>query len=210
MNERAEATETTANRPSPSPDAPSGSSSAAVPEGAPEARGAAGARKSPYLLIGLAVLALDQWTKWLIEAHLPEQTSHEVIPGLLHISHVRNTGVAFGMLAAHGASGGMIWLVLLGAVALTVIGVFFWRTPASDRLLLVALALVLGGAVGNLLDRLASGAVTDFLLVYLGSYHWPDFNVADSAISLGLVLLVLDSFRSTPDRAAAGSGEAGT
>lgn len=178
--------------------------------GAPAAAAPGLRGKGWYLLISLAVLGLDQWTKWLVELHLPEHASHPVLPGIFHLSHVRNTGVAFGMLAAHGASGGMIWLVLLGAVALTVIGVFFWRTPASDRLLLVALALVLGGAVGNLLDRLASGAVTDFLLVYLGSYHWPDFNVADSAISLGLVLLVLDSFRSTPDRAAAGSGEAGT
>ena len=162
--------------------------------------------KGWYLVISLAVLALDQWTKWLVELHLPEYSSHPVLPGVFHLSHVRNTGVAFGMLASHGASGGMVWLVLLGAVALTVVGVFFWRTPPSDRLLLVALSLVLGGAVGNLLDRLASGAVTDFLLVYIGSYHWPDFNVADSAISVGLAFLVLDSFRSAPDRAAAAGG----
>lgn len=195
MNERAEATETTANRPSPSPDAPSGSSSAAVPEGAPEARGAAGARKSPYLLIGLAVLALDQWTKWLIEAHLPEQTSHEVIPGLLHISHVRNTGVAFGMFAKDGRDGSSWVLSLFGLVALGLIAFLFHRTPAKDRGLLAALSLVLGGAIGNLFDRISSGAVTDFIAVYIGSYRWPDFNVADSAISVGLVVILLDSFR---------------
>ncbi|MBP9146141.1 MAG: signal peptidase II [Thermoanaerobaculia bacterium] len=195
MNERAEATETTANRPSPSPDAPSGSSSAAVPEGAPEARGAAGARKSPYLLIGLAVLALDQWTKWLIEAHLPEQTSHEVIPGLLHISHVRNTGVAFGMFARDGRDGSSWVLSLFGLVALGLIAFLFHRTPAKDRGLLAALSLVLGGAIGNLFDRISSGAVTDFIAVYIGSYRWPDFNVADSAISVGLVVILLDSFR---------------
>lgn len=162
------------------------------------------AKKARFLLVSLAVLALDQWTKWLVELHLPELTSQPVIPGVFHLSHVRNTGVAFGMLAAHGASGGMIWLILLGASALAVIAWFFWRTPAEERLLLVALALVLGGAVGNLLDRLVSGGVTDFLLVYLGSYHWPDFNVADMAISIGLVLLVLDSFRS-PSRPSAPS-----
>ena len=195
MNERTEIAEATANRPSPPPNAPSGSSSAAVPEGAPEARGAAGARKSPYLLIGLAVLALDQWTKWLIEAHLPEQTSHEVIPGLLHISHVRNTGVAFGMFARDGRDGSSWVLSLFGLVALGLIAFLFHRTPAKDRGLLAALSLVLGGAIGNLFDRISSGAVTDFIAVYIGSYRWPDFNVADSAISVGLVVILLDSFR---------------
>lgn len=163
-----------------------------------QAAGPGLAGKWKYLLISLLVLALDQWTKWLVELHLPEYSNQPVLPGVFHLSHVRNTGVAFGMFAAHGASGGMIWLVLLGGLALSVIGIFFWRTPADERVLLASLAMVLGGAVGNLLDRVASGAVTDFLLVFIGSYHWPDFNIADSAISIGLVLLVIDSFR-TPD-----------
>lgn len=171
-------------------------SSAGAP--APEAQPTAGARKSPYLLIGLAVLALDQWTKWLIEAHLPEQTSHEVIPGLLHISHVRNTGVAFGMFANGGRDGSSWVLSLFGLVALGLIAFLFHRTPAKDRGLLAALSLVLGGAIGNLFDRISSGAVTDFIAVYIGSYRWPDFNVADSAISIGLVVILLDSFRSRP------------
>lgn len=152
-------------------------------------------RKSPFLLIALAVLALDQWTKWLIESHLPEQSSHEVIPGLLHISHVRNTGVAFGMFANGGRDGSSWVLSLFGLVALGLIAVLFHRTSAKDRGLLSALAMVMGGAVGNLLDRISSGAVTDFIAVYLGSYRWPDFNVADSAISIGLVLILFDSFR---------------
>ncbi len=155
-------------------------------------------RKSLYLLIAAAVLALDQWTKWLIESHLPEMSSHEVIPGLLHISHVRNTGVAFGMFANGGRDGSPWVLSLFGLVALGLIAVLFYRTPEGDRGLLAALALVLGGAVGNLFDRMASGAVTDFIAVFIGSYRWPDFNVADSAISVGLVLILLDSFRSRP------------
>ena len=173
-------------------------SSTTVPEGLSAARPGAGVRKSPYLLIGLAVLALDQWTKWLIEAHLPEQSSHEVIPGLLHISHVRNTGVAFGLFANGGRDGSSWVLSLFGLVALGLIAFLFHRTPAKDRGLLAALSLVLGGAIGNLFDRISSGAVTDFIAVYLGSYRWPDFNVADSAISIGLVLILIDSFRSRP------------
>lgn len=164
----------------------------------PQALPAGGSRKSPFLLIALAVLALDQWTKWLIEAHLPEQSSHEVIPGLLHISHVRNTGVAFGMFANGGRDGSPWVLSLFGLVALGLIAMLFYRTPAQDRGLLAAMAMVMGGAVGNLLDRISSGAVTDFIAVYLGSYRWPDFNVADSAISIGLVLILFDSFRRRP------------
>lgn len=152
-------------------------------------------RKSPFLLLALAVLALDQWTKWLIEMHVGEQTSHEIIPGVLHISHVRNTGVAFGMFAHPGRAGSSWLLTLFGLGALGLIATLFRRTAAQDRLLLGALALVLGGAVGNLLDRIWSGAVTDFIAVYIGSYRWPDFNIADSAISIGLVLILLLSFR---------------
>ncbi len=161
--------------------------------------GASPARVKPrILLIALLVLALDQWTKWLVEAHLPEPSSQEIIPGWLHLSHVRNTGVAFGIFSHHGANGSAWILSMLGLAALALVGYFFWRAPSGSTLLLVALALVLGGALGNLLDRLATGAVTDFIGVYLGSYRWPDFNVADSAISVGIGLMLLDSFRTRP------------
>lgn len=162
-----------------------------------EPRNAAGfAGKGTYLLLALAVLGLDQWTKWLVERHLPLGTSQEIVRGWLHLSHLRNPGVAFGMFADHGASGGAWLLAILGVAAIAVVTIYFRRAERDDVWLLSALALVLGGAVGNLLDRVATGAVTDFVGVYLGSYRWPDFNVADSAISVGLVLLVLDSLRS--------------
>jgi signal peptidase II len=157
--------------------------------------------KATYLLISLAVLGLDQWSKWLVELHLPQQTAQPVIPGLLNLTHVRNTGVAFGMFAA-GGSNGSLWLTALGCAALAAVGTYFWLAPRDHRMLLSALALIVGGAVGNLLDRLASGAVTDFVDVYLGSHHWPSFNVADSAISIGIVMMALDSFRHRPHEAA--------
>lgn len=119
-----------------------------------------------------------------------------MIPGLFNLTHVRNTGVAFGLFASDGTGGGGGWLLtLLGLGALIAVGLYFWYTPSRDRVLLVALALVVGGAVGNLIDRVSSGAVTDFLDVYLGLHHWPSFNVADSAISIGIVLMAIDSFR---------------
>lgn len=151
--------------------------------------------KAGFLLVALAVLALDQWTKWLVEVHLPHLASVRVIPGLLNFTHVRNTGVAFGLFAARGSDLHAVALSLVGALALAVVLVYFWRTPARDQLLLVALALVLGGAIGNLTDRIAGGAVTDFIDVYVRTYHWHTFNVADSAITIGLVLMAWDALR---------------
>ena len=153
-------------------------------------------RKLDYLYLSLAVLVLDQWTKWLIEVHLPPSAAHELVPGFLNLTHVKNTGVAFGLFASHGADGGAWMLVLMGLVALGTVFLYFHFAPARNRLLLTSLALIVGGAVGNLIDRLASGGVTDFIDVYVGSHHWPSFNVADSAITVGIGLMILDSFRS--------------
>lgn len=152
-------------------------------------------KKLGYLYLSLAVLVLDQWTKWLVEIHLPHSASHPVVPGLFNLTHVKNTGVAFGLFASHGAGGGSWLLVVMGLVALGAVFLYFRLAPATNRLLLSSLALIVGGAVGNLVDRLASGAVTDFLDVYVGTYHWPAFNVADSAITVGIGLMILDSFR---------------
>ena len=148
--------------------------------------------KRRYLLISLVVLTLDQWTKWLVEQTLPEHIPHQLIPGFLALTHVKNTGVAFGLLPAHGSLWQTLLLTALGLAALGIVGVYFWKTPADDRRLLVALSLILGGAVGNLIDRIASGEVTDFIDAYYKSYHWHTFNVADSAITIGICLMAID------------------
>jgi signal peptidase II len=163
------------------------------------------AGKGRFLAAAATVLGLDQWTKWLVETHVPLHSSREILP-FLHLSNVRNTGVAFGLFASGGELMRTVALTLLGVAALVLIVGIFARTPASHSRLLWALALVLGGAVGNLLDRVASGAVTDFVGVYLGSYRWPDFNVADSAICIGVGLVLLDALRApqappTPEEA---------
>jgi len=153
------------------------------------------AGKALYLLISLLVLVADQWSKWLVEVRLDPHHMVTVIPNLLNLTHVRNTGVAFGLFAAHGNVVGTWILSLLGIVALVFVGFYFRHIPHGERTLLVALALVLGGAVGNLIDRLASGGVTDFIDLYFGHYHWHTFNIADSAITTGIVLMVLSSVR---------------
>lgn len=153
-----------------------------------------GGIKRRFLLLSLLVLVADQWSKWMVERHLPLHEPREVIPGFLNFTHVQNTGVAFGMFAANGSSRGTLILTALGIVALVVVGIYFWRTSNQDRLMLSSLALILGGAVGNLLDRIATGSVTDFIDAYVGTYHWHTFNVADSAITIGICLMALEIF----------------
>ena len=154
-------------------------------------------KKLRFLFLSLGVILLDQWTKWLVEIHLPHHAVEPLIPGLLNLTHVRNTGVAFGLFATStGQESGSWILTLLGLAALAAVGLYFWFAPSRNRGLMIALALVVGGAVGNLIDRFTSGAVTDFIDVFVGLHHWPSFNVADSAISIGIVLMAIDSFRS--------------
>lgn len=166
-------------------------------------------RKPDYLFLSLAIVVLDQWTKWLVEVHLPHSASHAVVPGVLNLTHVKNTGVAFGLFARQGSDGGSWLLVVMGLVALGAVFLYFRLAPAQNRLLLTALGLIVGGAVGNLIDRLASGAVTDFVDIYVGSFHWPAFNVADSAITVGIGLMILDSFRPHPSGRRESAGEDG-
>ena len=163
--------------------------------------------KAPYGLLALAVLAVDQWSKWLVEAHLHLHTSIPVLPGFFNLNHVRNTGVAFGMFATTDGSSSP-GLIAVTALALGAVLLYFRLVPRQERRLLVAVSLVLGGAVGNLLDRLAAGAVTDFLDFYLGDRHWPAFNLADTAISVGIGLLILDSLlhRAQPTEIPDGEG----
>ncbi len=156
-----------------------------------------------YLILAVVVLVLDQWTKWMIESHLSRHASMEIIPQLLNFTHVRNTGVAFGFFASYGNATGTLVLTLLGLAALIFVGYYFWLVPRNDRPLLVALALVIGGAIGNLIDRIMQGGVTDFIDFYRGTYHWHTFNIADTAISIGIGLMILGTFRRTDENAEA-------
>jgi len=155
---------------------------------------AAGLRKRRFLLIALAVIVLDQWTKWLVERAIPLHGSWEIVPGVFYLSHVRNSGVAFGLMPARGELWRELLLVTVALVAIGLVGRLFLSASADERRFLVALSLVAGGAIGNLIDRATTGAVTDFLAVYLGSYRWPDFNLADSALVVGIGLFLLDAW----------------
>ena len=153
-------------------------------------------RHLPHLLLMATIVLLDQGTKALVVRSL---ALHEYVPlvdGLLSLSHVRNRGAAFGILSDWDLPYQTVLLSALSLGALLAIAAYFVRLPPNARLPRAALALVLGGAVGNLVDRVRLGYVVDFVHVYWRRYQWPDFNVADSAITVGVTLLVLDILRS--------------
>jgi signal peptidase II len=149
-----------------------------------------------YALIMAGVVALDQLTKWLVVRSLDLHEYRPVVDGLLSLSHVRNRGAAFGILSDADLPYQAVLFSALSFVALLAIAVYAYRLPTEARLPRTALTLVLGGAVGNLIDRVRLGYVVDFIHVYWRQYQWPDFNVADSAISIGVALLILDILRS--------------
>src|SRR5262245_175253 len=155
----------------------------------------------PYLLLVISILALDRWTKILIQSQLDLNESITVIDGLFNITYVRNTGVAFGLFSSISSPAKSILLSAFTVLAAVIVVVYSLRSPLRNRLLQVSLGFILGGALGNLYDRLAYGYVVDFLEFYFRSYHWPSFNVADSAISTGVVLLALEIIRNeAPNR----------
>ena len=142
-------------------------------------------------LIGMvagAVLVLDQATKALVLKHLPLGESLPVIPGFFGLTHVHNPGGAFGFLSGMSAEFRGLLFVAVSLLAVGLILYFYWQTPVRQSLLAVGLSLIFGGAVGNLVDRIRFGIVVDFLDLYAGELHWPAFNVADSAITVGVLI----------------------
>ena len=149
-------------------------------------------RAAHYLLAALIVL-LDQATKAMVAARVPLNVGWiDVIPGFFAITHVQNRGAAFSMFADGSTPATVALLIGFSSIAMLVIGYFLWKVGNAVTLTSVSLTLVLGGAVGNLWDRIQHGRVTDFLHFYVGKYSWPDFNVADSAIVVGAMLLILE------------------
>lgn len=140
------------------------------------------------------VLVFDQLTKWVIRSELAVYESVPVVDGLFSITHVRNTGGAFSLFAGAHDAWRVPFFLLVAAVAVVALLHFVRRVAPHQRLLLFALGAVLGGAVGNMIDRAVFGEVTDFFDVYWRGYHWPTFNVADSFITVGMLILIVHSF----------------
>jgi signal peptidase II len=149
------------------------------------------------------VFAIDRLTKSIIEARVSTFDVHPVIPGFFDIVHSQNRGVAFGLMNDSTSTWRTVVLVVFSAAALLLVAGLLWRASRLDRWTATGLALVLGGAAGNLFDRILWGRVTDFLEFYIGDLHWPTFNVADSCIVIGSALLLLELLR--PKRQPAGA-----
>jgi signal peptidase II len=159
-----------------------------------------------WLWLSLVVIVLDQATKFLVTRFLDLYERVEVLP-VLDFTLLHNTGAAFSMLA--GASGWQRWFFIgLAGVVSAVLVVWIWRVPRGEKLLPLALALILGGAIGNVIDRIWHGYVIDFIHAHWGAAYFPAFNVADSAITVGAALLILDAFRERGRAGDRGQGQA--
>jgi signal peptidase II len=142
--------------------------------------------------LAVAVFALDRWTKWLVETRLGPYDSRTIIPGFFDIVHSRNSGVAFGILSNDPSALRTGALIAFSVLAMVFLALIFWRTRQQSATTRYAIALIFSGAIGNVFDRLRSGSVTDFLDFYIGSWHWYTFNIADTAITIGAALLLLE------------------
>ncbi|MBC2710801.1 MAG: signal peptidase II [Desulfosarcina sp.] len=145
----------------------------------------------PFTMIAGIVVVLDQITKLLVLAKMPLFHSIAVIPGFFNLTHIRNPGGAFGFMASGSQEIRNLLFIGVSAIAMGLIVYFYRSTPKTYPYLASALAMIFGGAVGNLIDRLRFGEVVDFLDVYVGTYHWPAFNVADSAITVGITIFII-------------------
>jgi signal peptidase II len=148
--------------------------------------------RAVYVLIVLVVVLLDRWTKQLVAQRIRLYAHIQVIPGFFRLTHTENTGAAFSLFADSPAPWKTALLIAFSGLALVVVSVLLWKNHHAHRITGIGLSLIMGGALGNLWDRMARGRVVDFLLFYVKRYQWPVFNLADSAIVVGAGLLVVE------------------
>jgi len=155
-----------------------------------------------HLLIAAAVVLLDRLAKLAVERKIPLHDGIQIIPGFFRLTHLENRGAAFGLFSDSTSPWTIGTLVLFSVIALLVVSTLLWKNSHTLSTTGVGLSLILGGAIGNLWDRLTAGRVTDFLLYYIRSYQWPAFNIADSAIVVGAGLLVYEIIFAKTEQAA--------
>lgn len=155
-------------------------------------------RRPILLLISALVILADRLTKNAIIHRIRPGYTIPIIPGVFRLSHVLNTGAAFSLMETWPPNAVRLGLITFSVIAAVIVFVLLWRTGRAITLTSFALALILGGALGNLYDRIRFHHVVDFLAVRIYHYNWPDFNVADSCIVIGACLLLLEIFQSEP------------
>jgi len=152
-----------------------------------------------FAVVACLVL-LDQVTKFFISSNMSLHDSFPVIDGLFNITYIRNTGAAFGFLANASPMVRSFFLIGVTIAVILLIIYYIWKIKAEEKFFTFPLSLILAGAVGNLIDRVRFGDVVDFLDFYISSYHWPAFNIADSAISIGAIILFFEVFRKKEEK----------
>jgi signal peptidase II len=145
-----------------------------------------------FSLVAVAVVILDQVTKYIVNTSMLLHDSMPIINGLFNFTYVKNPGAAFGFLAGAPPFFRSVFFIGVTVAAIMLILYYIRKTKTEEPLLTTSFSLIMGGAVGNLIDRVRFGEVIDFLDLYIGPHHWPAFNIADSAISVGAILLIYD------------------
>ncbi|NIM58707.1 MAG: signal peptidase II [Candidatus Aminicenantes bacterium] len=147
-------------------------------------------RRIFYLLFILVLLAADQLTKAIVAQKIPFLNSKSIIPGFFNLTHIRNRGAIFGFFSQSGSQFLYVVLTLASLAALALVILYFFKTPTSERLMIISLSLILAGALGNMIDRIFRGYVIDFMDFYVKKWHWPSFNIADASITIGAVIII--------------------
>jgi signal peptidase II len=159
-----------------------------------------------YYFFMLFWIAVDQLTKAIVARSIGLYSSRNIIPGFFNITHIHNKGAIFGFFSRTESLLVFILLTLASLVALSLVVYYFFKTPATERAMKISFSLILAGALGNLIDRIFRGYVIDFLDFYVNKWHWPFFNIADSCITIGAILLLLIFFIRRPACSQSSSG----
>ena len=153
--------------------------------------------RNKYLVLFLVsgfLIVIDQYTKFMVSLHIPLNYSIKVIEGFFNLTHIRNSGVAFGLFASQQSEYKPLMFIIISTIAIMAILVIFHQTPKEKKMVQTGLILIFSGAIGNLIDRTLHGEVIDFADFFIEGYHFPAFNIADSCITIGVVLMVIDLF----------------
>jgi len=153
--------------------------------------------KNRYFLLFIisgSMIVLDQYTKFMVVLHIPLYASEAVIDGIFNLTHIRNSGVAFGLFSDQQSEYKPLMFITISTIAIIAILVMFHHNPREKKFVQMALILIFSGAIGNLIDRTLHGEVIDFIDFVINGYHFPAFNVADSCITIGVILMGVDLF----------------
>ena len=146
-----------------------------------------------FFMSGVLVI-MDQYSKLMVSLHIPLNYSVKVVEGFFSLTHIRNSGVAFGLFASQQSEYKALMFVAISTIAIIAILVIFHQTPKEKKMVQMGLVLIFSGAIGNLIDRVLHGEVIDFVDFFINGHHFPAFNIADSCITIGVTLMVIDLF----------------